>query len=883
MEAHQFRPSPVKALWSTRVSPMMQLAFLVITLAGSAGAAAAADYTPKLYKIESNVTNTGLGAYSAQEVTLTSTSKVVTLDYGNEVAGWPFVEVKDLDGPVQIELKYSEPFSGLNEPQGDGPWYEPLSWHYEKPPVCYTNAETRGFVNGLMNSFRVETFNITKPGRIESFLLQGGQRWQSIELLKGSSVKLSKIGMKPSVEISPDPATASHSLIPGAFSASSDIYGKVWGLGARVVQAACFSKGSQPSTWEITKDGAYIRGQFPAVSAKGSGPEFDKYTLEFDTKVTQGGTGWRMAGGANNGYGAYFVLTSSDAELETTAITPLDRNALTVGFGFSIINQQILPSSPTVTTSVSVPIHNDHWYHIKTAIDDTNYTISVNGTVVATIGHGQFEPYNNPGWGSGSVTQGSFGFGPFLNQAAYFKNVKVTSTSNGKLLYSNALTSTDILGEYRVASNEYSVCLDGAKRDRVVWIGDYAHTSRIIAATTGRFDILKGMIDMQFAWQIKSGDGVGLTPMQPFLGASPEFASVYYPSQYAETDYHFFFMLVLGDYLAETGDMATLKRYWYDIKLLVSTLVKTYLDNDTNLMAGGNWFTAQGQDHATAPNALFVTALKGLVNVATAVGDQTTVDSWTQLSTTITDAINSKLWNDQLGAYSFSIGSNSTSAILATAFAIRGGVADSDKATKSIARLPDSFLKIGYKDNSAASDAPSTQLSPNTQGFLLEALFEANLKYNVSAENIVPSIRNLAETFWPKMVTDNAFYTGTSWEYLFQDGSPGIGLFTSLAHPWGAAPTYIYTNYILGVRTEWDSASKSYRWIVDPAYEVAAGLGITWASGKVPLPGGGYIQMYWSTSKCKKRTGAKADGPGHVVKVDVIGNSNVKVHVKQRN
>lgn len=745
--------------------------------------------------------------------------------------------------------------------------------------IYNTLMKTRGFVNGLMNTFRVETFNITKNGLTESFFLQGGQRWQSIRLLKGSSVKLSSVGVRASVVISDDPATASLATMPGAFSASSDIYGKVWDLGARVVQAACFDKGSQRSTWEMTDDGAYIRGQFPAVSAKGSGPEFNKYTMQFHTKIVRGGTGWRMAGGANNGYGAYFVLTSAEPELDTTAIAPLPRNSLTVGFGFSIINQQILPSSPTVTANLSSQVLNDQWYRIETAINDTDYIVSINGTIVATIAHGQFEPYNNNGWGSGSVTQGTFGFGPFLNQAAYFKNVNITSTSSGKILYSNTLMSSDTLGEYRVAANEYAVCLDGAKRDRVVWIGDYAHTSRIIAASTGRFDILKSMIEMQFAWQIKSGDGAGLTPMQPFVGASPEFASVYYPDQYAETDYHFFFMLVLGDYLAETGDLTTLKRFWPDTKLFVSTLIKKYLDPTTNLLVGGSWFTAQGQDCATAPNGLFVMGLNGLINVATALNDTDTVDAWTRLSANITSAINSNLWNNDLGAYALSTNAKGVSAILATAFAIRGGIANMDKVAKTIARLPDSFLKIGYKDNSAAGNGAGTQLSPNTQGFLFEALFEAHLKYNVSTEVVLPAIRNLGEVFWPKMVTENTLYTGTTWEYLFQDGNPGIGLFTSLAHPWGASPTYIYTNYILGVRTEWDASTKSYQWIVDPAYDIAAGLGLTWASGRVPLPGGGYIRLCWSADDSMCKTGARMNSRGHFITLHVVG-SNIRVQIK---
>ena len=81
---------------------------------------------------------------------------MATLDFGYEVAGYPYFVVSSLTKPVQVELKYSEQFDGLNHVWGDGPF---------------------DFANGLSNTYRVETFNVTKPGRYESFFIQGGQRW----------------------------------------------------------------------------------------------------------------------------------------------------------------------------------------------------------------------------------------------------------------------------------------------------------------------------------------------------------------------------------------------------------------------------------------------------------------------------------------------------------------------------------------------------------------------------------------------------------------------------------------------------------------------------------------------------------------------------------
>lgn len=93
--------------------------FLILGLGAASGTS---SYTPKQYHVGSNVTIEGLSGYSGDSFTLDASSRVVTLDYGTEVAGFPYLEVKSLGAPVQIELKYSEPFEGLGLPQGDGPW-----------------------------------------------------------------------------------------------------------------------------------------------------------------------------------------------------------------------------------------------------------------------------------------------------------------------------------------------------------------------------------------------------------------------------------------------------------------------------------------------------------------------------------------------------------------------------------------------------------------------------------------------------------------------------------------------------------------------------------------------------------------------------------------
>ncbi|TKA58230.1 hypothetical protein B0A55_13698 [Friedmanniomyces simplex] len=741
---------------------------------------------PAQYALGTAPTLGGLRNYGGQ-ITLTPSSPVLTLKYAHEAAGIPFIEIES--GQGQIEIKYTEDFYGLDQPYGDGPWV---------------------FVNSLSNTFRTETFNVTGPGRIQSSLLQGGQRWQTITLLTNDSICLSQVGFVPTVEINPIES------LPGAFSASDGSLTGLWDLGARAVRAACVDAGSQPASWNITAEGALIPGQFPAPCVFGN--EYSNYTMSFMTKIARGGTGWRV-GTSNVRAAPYFVLTSdypNGSTFVNTNRTLLPPNTIVAGFGCSIVNQTLLPSDTDTHHPLPMSISENEWYNITTTINGTGFEIYINGTLGAFV--------------TGSAT-GTWAFGPFSDQVAYVKDVIVTDTANGTILYQNDFMSEDVLVQYGVHSNYYNVCLDGAKRDRVIWIGDFAHTARSIAASTYRTDYILGMIQNAFIWQLTTGNNSGLIATQATLGTSSEYKDYYFPGAYGITDYQLFFLLTLGDYYRLTNDLATMQKYWNQTKDLVAVM-ETYIDPYSGLLGtsyDSDYFTAQGTLNATAPTALFVLALRQLMDVGTAVDDTATVDAFNTTANGMADAINTLLWNPSLGTYGISITEPNDFSLVAIAFTIRAGVANATRAASSIAALPSLFLTIGYKDTSSAANSNTTQLSPNTQGFLLESLMIANATLGIQTLDVA---RTMLETFWPKMLEQGPYYTGASWEYVFPDGSPGIYLFTSLNHPWGSAPTYVLTEYVLGVQP----AEPGYtKWAFAP---LVYGLGLKWVKGTVPTPQG---------------------------------------------
>ncbi|KAL4920615.1 Six-hairpin glycosidase-like protein [Aspergillus aurantiobrunneus] len=736
-------------------------------------------------------------------VTLFPSDSVATFDYSTEVGGFPFFNVRSLSGPVQLEAKYSEAEAGLDEPSGDGPWT---------------------FSNGLSNTFRVETFTVTQPGRVESFLQQGGQRWQRLTLLNNSSsVRICDVGIR-SLN-----ARMAVDALPGYFKCSNPLYNEIWALGPRTAQQACIEKGTAPTTWELTPDGVLLRGQQSAQSALGAG--YANYTMSFQTKILRGGTGWRVAT-SPAGFGLTLLLTSeypSKSTFLNTNRTVVPPNTLAVGYGFNLVNQTSLPSGRVSYYPLSSGVREGEWMNISTRITAEGYTVSINDRSPIVIRLNDLQLVSNARFSSGSVYAGSWGFGPYQDQLAYVKDV-IVHAKNGTLLYRNPMTDDSVLEEYGVMDNPASVCLDGAKRDRLVWSGDFAHTHRIISATTNRTDFIKGTLGFILDRQEQSGSSAGLFAMSPAMGQSAKYASVY--KSYGLLDYQMLFLNSFPRYYLESGDKEFIRQSWEQLKAGVQAIL-SIVDPSSGLAATsslGAFFS--GDSNGTAASSLFVYTLTRMAELAAVVGETATARSWNETAMNISLAVNQQLWSSDLGTYSSSLASANESSLIGTAWAILSNTANTSQAASSIAALSSLRLGVGYKltTDTSASD-PSTNLSPNLSGFLLEALFAYARRAPFHAAT-TEAINTLLTGLWAAMVNQDEYYTGTSWEYVYPDGRPGLDLFTSHAHPWGAAPTYVFSEYVLGIQP---TAPGFAEWAFRPTL---THTGLTWAKGRVPMPRG---------------------------------------------
>ncbi|KAF9767665.1 hypothetical protein IL306_015125 [Fusarium sp. DS 682] len=120
------------------------------------------------------------------------------------------------------------------------------------------------------------------------------------------------------------------------------------------------------------------------------------------------------------------------------------------------------------------------------------------------------------------------------------------------------------------------------------------------------------------------------------------------------------------------------------------------------------------------------------------------------------------------------------------------------------------------------------KISPYSSAYHLRAAFE-------SGDAVI--VRRLLKSLWAPMANPaHANYTNCFWETLDPDGTPGLGIITSLCHGWASGPTAELSRHVLGVQAVEPGYKK---WQVKPQT-----LRLEWAKGRVPTEHG-TIEVDW--------------------------------------
>uniref|UniRef100_H3GE44 Alpha-L-rhamnosidase C-terminal domain-containing protein n=1 Tax=Phytophthora ramorum TaxID=164328 RepID=H3GE44_PHYRM len=763
---------------------LLSVVLALVAIYASSSVEAGNDYgvfTPKKIAVGSAPTM-GSGAY-ANGFTLTADDPIATLDYEYEVAGLPYFVVSAVSNtPVDVEVKYSEQFPALSTNFSDGP---------------------SQFATAVANSRRVETHRFTEEQvgvTVASMLSQPGQRWQTLRLLSGDSVTFEAVGLQASVEVIDDLST-----LPGTFSSSNAKYNEIWSLGARAVSAACLDAGSQVSSWSSSEEnGTFVPGTRPGVSYKTW--NLSDYMLEFETKIIRAGVAFYVGYDVAGNRGSLMFHLSSEYPVDSTYVnvnsTLFPANTVTLDYGFDFVNASSMTSYVLGNYDVPFNVKEHVWYPVKLAVNSTagNLVLWLDGQQVlnVTISDLGYSETQLSSQGYSTTGAGAIGFGGWQDQASFVRNVTAKSLGDSSnVLYYNPMTDdTVVLPEFGVQTNTYAACLDGAKRDRYIWLGDFYHTRRIMGVANSKPEQITGTWEYLFDYQASNGQYPGLMVMT------------------YETP-----MPTPGIFMVNAGtDDAYFNFPDYDILGLIGFVSYMEYYDDVEF-AKANW--------GSLSNATAWLCLQGMAKVAEAVGDTDSANEWVEVAASIKTAVNSLLWNDTLGNYVVDASTPEIYGVSATAFAITSGVANETQVALSVKSLENLRRGPGYLDTSATDN--TTYISPNTNGFLLDALLQTG-----HTDEAVFLLDNL----WDAMVSNELYRSGASWEYVSQSLEPGLQEFTSLSHPWGGAPTYALTNYVAGIRPV---EFGFRRWIVNP---LASGLDIKSANATVSTPYGS-ISAAW--------------------------------------
>jgi len=361
------------------------------------------------------------------------------------------------------------------------------------------------------------------------------------------------------------------------------------------------------------------------------------------------------------------------------------------------------------------------------------------------------------------------------------------------------------------------VIFDGAKRDRAIWSGDLMITNPVAQLSLGTNSVpyVKGSINAIMNLQASSGR---LTSAVGFRGCGA--------FDYAVT-YSAYSAILAVQYYRYTGDTAYITSLLPRLES-ATAYHATRVDANGLVVTNDNdyWQTNQSGE-VTEYSLAYYELLQNMIWVEGKVGTAARVTEYTNKATALRNAINSRLWNSGAGLYVHTNTRTNVFPLDANMNAVRLGVAPAANVPGIL-----TYFRNRWQAHGSQISQPSPSMT-DPYGHTIEPL---NNTWEVMARmqsDDGPGALELMRRLWGLQVDpDSGFYTGTFWEFVMSDGLPDRG-FDSLAHAWGAGPTQVLTESVLGAT----AVNPGYStWQVKPH---AANL--AWAQGQVPTAGGSLV------------------------------------------
>jgi len=343
------------------------------------------------------------------------------------------------------------------------------------------------------------------------------------------------------------------------------------------------------------------------------------------------------------------------------------------------------------------------------------------------------------------------------------------------------------------ASRRMPIIVDGAKRDRDIYTADLAVSGPTAYLAMGDgaawLNTLKAFAAQHLHNGFVPGNGIICAPND---------------GRYFSGTYDLWFVNDVYQFWLYTGDRRAVEKLYTVVKGAIAW-AKTQVGSDglINFSAEASQgacdtYTYSACGELSYSNALYYLALRDAGKLAKVFGSSAEAISLHVAAADLKATINRDLYNFSVGAYEFSRSFPDVFPQDAQVMAAYSGVADPRQA-KTVLRY---LRQNTWETFGSEMYSPTGPPAPVLQGYEpLPTGYEILARYLSSDSPINQLIaQQLMHRYWSHQLSWPFGPQSTFWEKQNQEGMPGIGSFTSLAHGWASMPTIALTTYVLGVR-----------------------------------------------------------------------------------
>ena len=335
------------------------------------------------------------------------------------------------------------------------------------------------------------------------------------------------------------------------------------------------------------------------------------------------------------------------------------------------------------------------------------------------------------------------------------------------------------------------VIVDGARRDREVWVGDLYPEIRNVWALFSEREVIRNPFDVILDQMSEDG----------FIPASSISMQVFY-------EYNCWFLLVLEDYLKVSGDVEYYRENADKAERILEYILGRLQDGFLDLGKMQTWaWTSSRCGRITSSHCVLYGALCAMARMKRILdGDERAAARYESIARELRARINAGAYDAANSLYYNVIGTRGRYSLDAGGLAVLFGVCEEQNAKKVLHSMKEKFrtpygslLYYPKEIPDGQNFVHNDHIWPFVNTFELEALLQRG--ETEQAQELLETgwggmLKNGAETFWEVIDGSNGKFMKTRMNNPPDDRDT----WNSECHGWSAGLPYLFFTYFAGVR-----------------------------------------------------------------------------------